>query len=251
MPVPRISTSRAVNQHLAWARQKPLRPFTLMMRQATLRRFQAASPEWLDELAPVHVDQWLQGRESASATDQASKHLRAWLEWSNIRYGMLLYVPPRHCSSLPRPERNREGEEQGLVIGRRLELPHQRLVFLLGFVWGWRLKQIVAATKMDLFFVTPMRDDLYDLLEAVIAAAPDHGPLLERWLGASERNARRVWRRWSGCQFGEVNKAGRCARLNRGIRPYPLQHNAGSAMWRLPPMDVESVKGMPRVWDAK
>ena len=250
MSLPRISISRSINQHLAWARQKPLRPFTLMMRTATLRRFQdATAVEWLDELAPAHTDHWLQSHDTPSATDQASKHLRAWLEWSNIRYGMLLYLPPRHYISLPDQSRQQEGEERGLTIGRHLALPHQRLVFLLGFIWGWRLREIQRASQEDIFGVTPMRDDLYTLAEAVAAASPSKTPFLGRWLGASDRSARRAWARWAGCKFGEVNKAGRYARLNRGIRPHPLQHGAGSALWRMPPMDVENVKRMPRVWE--
>jgi len=259
LTLPRISTTRAANQHLAWCRQKPLSPYMQMMRRATIRRFsESLFSGWMDEIAPAHTDIWLDSHPTASAKFQASKHLRAFLEWSNIRFGMALYIPEiRRCGYTlglrhRAADHTLEWEERGLAVGRRMTLPHQRLVFLLGFIWGWNLRRVQTATRDDLFAVAPMRDDLYHLAEVVSQASPLSGPALKRWMGLSARNGRRAWAAWSGgAKFWEIIKAGRCAKQRRGIRPDPVLRASADVVWALPAMDGESVKKMPRVWEGE
>jgi len=254
--LPRISLDRAIHQFMAWATPK-YAEWTNGSRRRTLRAFQRdCGLEWLDEIAPAHLASFLGGLTPPGKAYHASQNLRVFIRWCNDRFHLTVPLPDSHFY-YERPgaarvaQRSHELEAEGLAIGRSLALPHQRLAFLLGFLYGWTLEKVRKVTLDEVMAVTPMRADLYALAGTVAAVSGSkwNEPLLRPWLLSSKRRAQHHWHLWAKVPFRVIQRAGNAARLNRGIRPIPLTTRTAADIWRLPAMDSTLVEKMPRVWE--
>ena len=246
---PRTTTARAVAQYTEWSRPK-VAPSTLRFRSVYLSRFQAhCRTEWLHEISPAQIETFV-GTEKS----QATYVLRGFLKWANERFALSLFVPPTRPyrrnwdRAAEYEERSRAHAALARGVAERLTLPHQRLIFYLGFLYGWPLARIQNAAVDEVVGVSPMRADIYELVTLASRGTLSSGYFFEPWLGRSRRHASRMWGEWSGgVEMMRIIMAGNSARIAHGIRPKMRRRTAG-ALWQLPPFDEVSVERMPRMW---
>ncbi|KKK74251.1 hypothetical protein LCGC14_2885630 [marine sediment metagenome] len=153
--------------------------------------------------------------------------LRQFLRWAKRMYDMLdLPIPISESSAPYNPSHEsveREAEEL-MALARqaaeRLVLPHQRAIFLCGFLYCMPLSRVHHAALEELSSLRPQRRDFYDLLAEVyrvVGWTPT--PLFQTWLGFSLKTAQRRWLEWSGVRFQDIVRAGYVAYRQRGYRP--------------------------------
>lgn len=175
--------------------------------KTNLERFQKVTGiTRLSEIAAAPVDQFIL---NPNVTVNACYWMRGFLEWCNKTYNLNLYVPPRRVNRLYRSlrvPRDLEAARKKIALFRataeqcapKMRMPHQKVIFLLGYLYGINLKRQVLLTLDDLLAVSPMRDDYYKALADTRFCDPMNGRALTKWLGKNHQSAGRVWREWVG-----------------------------------------------------
>lgn len=180
----------------------------------------------LSQLSPVAANTFLAARPSRNTR----VFLRNFLLWANRTYGQTLYVPPQRVSR----NRNRIApnlliaqtkiarfRENARYVAEQLRLPHQRLVFLLGYLYSIGLEKQMTLTMVDLVAMQPVRTDYYKVLSETRDRSVMTGAALTQWLGTSHQRAGRVWRAWVGksIPFQHIVLAGAADLMDRGGKP--------------------------------
>lgn len=231
---------------------------TVGMCRGTLRSFRYALGR--DDLAwnPYDVNQFVSSREKGSRV-MTRAHLNAFVDWVRERYPEAVVssavAPPQRPLRSERlvlkvPDDVASWERLATQIAERLMLPHQRAVFLCGYLYGMSLGRITAVL-MDELMALPMRDDIYNLLVGLAEVrGTQEGGFFRPWLGPNRKVAEERWRKWTGGAkpFTVVILLGQYDRRSKGINP-------GEGVGRdrltaaLPPLTRETVRLLRRWWE--
>ena len=253
----RISMNQASDQFLN-TYSKDHAPGTVRQVRIAIEKFRKESKvEWLDAVSHFHVKQFM-----ATHSRQQISALRIFLQACKEAYGNagpisvpvppILRTPSRPAISFPpkRRDKPRLWVAHTNAAAERMTFPHQKLVFLCGYLYGLPLAKVVRMALKDLCDL-PMRQDFYELLEGMRYMLPAGGPAFKPWLGRSVVYARRVWRDWSGgVPFTEIVCAGDAARLEAGIRPVSGRKHRNEMLDLLPPASPVLLDRMPKLWAA-
>jgi hypothetical protein len=248
----RISIDQGIEQFLIdYARDHA--PGTVRQVRIAIEKFRKESKvQWIDAVWRYHVNKF----EVAHHRQHVSA-LRVFLQWCNRAYKLTLPFPPvRHVPCRPviayPPKRGCKAHlwvANANAAAERMALPHQKLVFLCGYLYGLPLARVVTMTLQDLCNL-PMRRDFYDLVEGMRYLLPASGPAFAPWLGRSVVYARRVWRDWSGgVSFTEIVCAGDVARVAAGIRPVGGRRYRMALLDMMEPASPLLLERMPRFWE--
>jgi hypothetical protein len=249
----RIAIDEAIEQFLtSYAREHT--PGTVRQVRIAVEKFHAESKvQWIDGVSWYHVKKY----EAAHHRQQIGS-LRTFLRWCSAMYRLVLPFPPvRHvpCRPVVAYPPKRDGKAHLWTANAKaaaglMALPHQKLIFMCGYLYGMPLATVVRLSLNELCNL-PMRQDFYDLLEGMRYLLPASGPAFKPWLGRSVVYARRVWRDWSGgVSFTEVICAGDAARIEAGIRPVGGRKHRMEMLDLLPPASTVLLDRMPKFWAA-
>jgi len=206
----------------------------------------------LHTLTRYDLNQFLGQWEGLPQSLRASA-VRGFLQWAAERYGLDLPMPDKtHLPRTPKAFKVQTDAEkllrQAEVVAAGLQLPHQRAIFLCGFLYARPLAWVCKATLADLRLL-PQRPDFYHFLTVTLAGGgAGQGAFFGPWLYGNVKMAERRWREWAGVQFRDVVKAGNAARWMQGLQPQC--GSCSSNMWLLmPAITAETVKRLPTFWD--
>ena len=245
----------AVEDHLE-SLPETMSVYSRSQRKYTLRRFEKVTGRrTLEAIEKGDYEKLVDGV-SPSHAKSLMTHFRAFVRWAYKRYGTAVYLPPtvlparqyRRGPSVSVLKAARTLRTQNTLkdVAARMVLPHQRLIFLLGFLHGWSLMKVFPATIDDLLAL-PQRDDFSLQLERILDSTPSRSRLFEIWV-PSARTLKRRWLEWSGkVPFSKLNEAGEHARALAGIRPSYVK-TRDKVRAALPPLNGETILRMPRFW---
>ena len=182
--------------------------------------------------------------------------IRGFTQWAQSEYGLLVYTLPRQPSAPPvRGPNARVLEAAALLrsqiviraVSERLIFPHERLVMLCGYLYGWSLPRIAQATVIELTDL-PQRDDFSRLLEQTCQNTGRQLQMFATWF-PNPRKASRIWLKWVGrtARFQAVIDAGNTARMLVGIRPVSaIKLSVYQAA--MAELTSENIGRLPRFW---
>ena len=224
-----------------------------------LARFQWECKKTLmDDLRPYDLNIFL-GQWKGNPKRLRTTALRQFLLWAKEMYVLLgLPIPVSESSTPYNPSYEsveRKAEELTALArqaAERLVLPHQRAIFLCGFLYCMPLSRVHHAAPEELASLRPQRRDFYDLLTEVQRVVRGMaGPLFQTWMGLSLKTAERRWLAWSGVRFQYIVRAGYVAYRQRGYRP-PLgfqKYKRYDDPLR-PIVTEETIRLMPTFWES-
>jgi hypothetical protein len=246
----RVSLDQSISQYLTdYAREH--KPRTVSNVRHSLDRFRVQSKvQWIDAVSWYHINQY--------AADNNRTHvsnLRNFLKWCNESYRRYLpvppfnYVAPRAVAHHPASkDRARQWVANAKAAAERMVLPHQKAVFLCGYLYGLPIERVVRMSLADLCAL-PTRPDFYDLLSELRTMCPASGPAFAAWLGSHVQTARAKWREWSGrVPFSQIICAGDVARVNVGIRPVGGRRQRAALLEAMPAATEALLEKMPMLW---
>ena len=249
MEATRITIDRAMIVYL------PTLPSAKTRRESgfAVRRFlRRTRLTYFEDIRAVHYDAFLEGSKPRYR-ECLICYMRGFVRWATKTYNLLAYPPSTAlCAQARRlptqPPSGPRGMEAVLYCAAKLQLPHQRLILLCGFLWGWSLLRIQRATLGDLLS-QPRRADLDRLIAECGRGTEPYKPLLWVWL-RGQRSAYNRWRQWigGGVSFKEITLAGDVARRQLGVRTVVLNRQA-TLNRAMPPLDEASIGRMPILWE--
>ena len=250
----RLSTTAALKGFLDWYLVGRSIVTVKIARGHLQRIIGCAGREWLDELSRADIEHCLGGVPAAHRR-VATTMFRQFARWCAEERGATVWMPPS-VERIVADKTEADGERllvRAHAIAERLVLPHQRFIFLNGFLYGLPLSLQVRYSAKDFLANDRMHRDYYDLLSALHLLNSASGPLLRPWLGNSLRGAERRWQAWSGglLKFRFVIEAGDYQKNKLGYRAsVPRRQAAQRTAWIAPLLDAEGVAKMPRFWEA-
>lgn len=229
--------------------------------RACLHRYEVYSRvSTLRDITRYTVESFLR---RGSHRDVDTKWMRGFLTWCNQTYGLTLYVPPE--KNRHKPIRNpqlpinpadqarfalwRDDTEKAAKL---MTLPHQRLIFLLGYYYSFPLSRQIYLTIKDFEYI-PMTPTFYALLERVYSLAIESRHwFLRSWLGPSPGAAPRRWKEWVGkdLPFAHIIQYGKVIITDHGGRPSKASELWAKTYWASrSPLDKEILERIEWRWE--
>lgn len=255
-----MTLTDAINTFVAHEQERGLAYSTLVKIGSCLRRLRRYAGDCaLTDLTSDHITKYL-ACSSPTVRWLWASNLEHFLEWASHTYKIVLPAVPYAARQPVQKPRSALGERLAAVrnddalLQRALQLnfPHQRLCFLLGFVYGLPLEQVRQMTMQEIGRL-PLREDLLQSMEQVAKSAPSQGAVFAPWFKGTAYTATVKVKRWFGVPFSDVLAAGERARIAAGIRPARLAHkkmlsSSDRLLRSLPELSEENVGRMPRLW---
>jgi hypothetical protein len=255
MPRSHVPIEQAIVQYLA-NYNRTHAPRTVALVRASLNKFarQSNVPR-MDEMSPYYVNKFIDGAKGAWDISR----LRGFLAWCRKSYGIYnLYIPPiRTPRKGLRAHAPASWEKVRICVANtrsaasRMELPHQKAVFLCGYLYGLPLEKLTQITFDELGRL-PMRRDFYEFLSKIQQLSPTSHtsrPAFREWLGTEPSKACKVWKKWSGgVPFQHLVNAGDSARVQLGIRPVGGRRRRLELLEALPAATEALLEKMPALW---
>ena len=243
------------------AREAPLGSKYPTRLRAGVKRFcEFAGVRHVEDILRIHVNRFEEAHTAGTYGQTIRSAVRLFLAFCKQRYCATVPQLAARSSHPVNPMR-------GLPRGKRLDkinrdiaaaeacaakmiLPHQRVIFLLGYLYGYSLKQLVTMTADGLRELPFVRQDLYDAMLAIPAFGPP-GAVFKPWLGNVPSTATRRWREWVAplkTDFRTVVFAGQAARLAAGMNPQCGITVVNALMGTLPGLSAEGFERVKRFW---
>ena len=218
-----------------------------------------AACDYGTQLTPNALQRFVDACPSASRSSYLS-HVHQFLRWGVKNYEWPLVIPleqPRRRPVAPLGDRAyrrelienmKKWQEETAAVAAQMHLPHQRAVFLCGYLLGLSLNKLVQIRLSDLLKM-PVRADLYELLETLRAIHPNPGGRFFAPWFPSARGAHYTWLKWSGgVKFPSIAGAGRQAMIQNQIQPPVGRKARGELLMTLPLPTVENLERLPKWW---
>lgn len=234
--------------------------YPMRLRAAVKRFCGLTGVRHVEDILRIHVNRFEESHTEGNYAQTLRSAVRLFLAFCKQRYCTTV---PQLATKSPHPANpmrvlnrgtklaklNRDMSQVDAVAAKML-LPHQRAIFLLGYLYGYNMKQVVAMSADGLRALPFVRQDLYAALTAIPAMGPP-SQVFKPWLGSTAATASRRWQEWVaplGTDFRTVVFAGQAARLAAGMNPQCGRTVVRAIVDTLPGLSAEGFERMRKFW---